>query len=95
MISRNLLFSKLLTKTHIQVHYGGYEANKDFKEEWAMWNPRRNGYYKWRDKFLSYDHSNEGVCGTYTLIIFCIQFLTLKHIPMQILGNGGSNGLSI
>ena len=42
-----------------KVHYGGYDANKTFKEEWALRNPNKNDeLYKWRDKFLSYDHTN-------------------------------------
>mmetsp|Transcript_13254 Transcript_13254/g.24383 ORF Transcript_13254/g.24383 Transcript_13254/m.24383 type:complete len:418 (+) Transcript_13254:23-1276(+) len=41
------------------VHYGGYLANENFKNEWSMRNPRRGGdYYKWRGKYLSYDHTN-------------------------------------
>ncbi|KAL3788704.1 hypothetical protein ACHAW5_010567 [Stephanodiscus triporus] len=40
------------------VHYEGYDANKDFKEEWALSNPSNNQPIKWRGKFLSYDHTN-------------------------------------
>mmetsp|Transcript_13434 Transcript_13434/g.29177 ORF Transcript_13434/g.29177 Transcript_13434/m.29177 type:complete len:374 (-) Transcript_13434:187-1308(-) len=48
---------KVLFYLNAMVHYQGYEANKDFKNDWAMWNPKRNDYHKWRDKFLSYDHT--------------------------------------
>ena len=51
---------KVLFYLNSMVHYAGYAANDDFKNEWAMWNPERNDYYKWRDKFLSYDHTNAG-----------------------------------
>jgi hypothetical protein len=41
------------------LHYEGYDANEDFKEEWALHNPKRNNEpYYWRDKILSYDHTN-------------------------------------
>jgi hypothetical protein len=41
------------------LHYGGYDANKDFKEEWALHNPKRNNEpFYWREEILSYDHTN-------------------------------------
>ena len=50
---------KILFYLNSMLHYGGYDANKDFKEEWALHNPKRNNEpYKWREKILSYDHTN-------------------------------------
>jgi hypothetical protein len=50
---------KILFYLNSMVHYAGYDANKDFKEEWALHNPKRdNELFKWREKFLSYDHTN-------------------------------------
>eukprot|EP00578_Thalassiosira_sp_NH16_P006781 CAMPEP_0181113290 /NCGR_PEP_ID=MMETSP1071-20121207/20269_1 /TAXON_ID=35127 /ORGANISM="Thalassiosira sp., Strain NH16" /LENGTH=366 /DNA_ID=CAMNT_0023197319 /DNA_START=409 /DNA_END=1509 /DNA_ORIENTATION=+ len=49
---------KILFYLNAMVHYGGYSANDDWKEEWAMYSPKRKGPLKWRNKFLSYDHTN-------------------------------------
>ena len=49
---------KVLFYLNSMVHYGGYSANENFKDEWAMYNPKRKDYYKWRSKYLSYDHTN-------------------------------------
>lgn len=49
---------KILFYLNAMVHYGGYSANENFNEEWAMFNPKQNNNYKWRGKFLSYDHTN-------------------------------------
>jgi len=39
------------------VHYGGYEANDNWNDEWAM-RTKENDFYKWRDRLLCYDHNN-------------------------------------
>lgn len=49
---------KILFYLNAMVHYGGYEANHTFKNEWAMKTKGGGGHYKWRNKFLSYDHTN-------------------------------------
>lgn len=49
---------KILFYLNAMVHYGGYDANKDWKEEWAMWNRKQRKQFKWRNKFLSYNHKN-------------------------------------
>lgn len=51
---------KILFYLNCMLHYGGYDANKDFLEdEWALRNPRSNNeIYKWRGKVVSYDHTN-------------------------------------
>ena len=49
---------KILFYLNAVVHYGQYDANVDFKEEWAM--VKSDGeFYKWRDKYLSYNHNND------------------------------------
>ena len=48
---------KILFYLNAMVHYNDYAANKTFEKGWAL---ERNGeLFKWRDKFLSYDHTNE------------------------------------
>ncbi|KAL3817780.1 hypothetical protein ACHAXA_002424 [Cyclostephanos tholiformis] len=50
---------KVLFYLNCMVHYGGYEANVNFKDEWALLNPKmNNATFKWRDRLLSYDHTN-------------------------------------
>ena len=50
---------KIFFYLNCMVHYGGYKANEDFKDEWLLLNPKRNNTpYKWRDRLLSYDHTN-------------------------------------
>ena len=50
---------KILFYLNCMVHYSGYEANKNFKDEWLLLNPKKNNTpYKWRERLLSYDHTN-------------------------------------
>jgi hypothetical protein len=50
---------KILFYLNAMLHYGGYNANIHFKEEWALHDPNGdNGPFKWRGKTLSYDHTN-------------------------------------
>jgi len=49
---------KILFYLNSMVHYGGYDANKDWKEEWAMWDGANKKHLKWNNKYLSYNHNN-------------------------------------
>lgn len=49
---------KILFYLNAMVHYGGYAANDYFKDEWAMMDPITKKPYLWRDKFISYNHTN-------------------------------------
>jgi len=49
---------KILFYLNSMVHYGGYAANDNFKDEWAMMDPNTNSPYLWRGKFISYNHTN-------------------------------------
>jgi hypothetical protein len=50
---------KILFYLNTMIHYGGYDANEYFREEWALHNPNRdNEPFRWRGKHLSYDHTN-------------------------------------
>lgn len=49
---------KVLFYLNAMLHYGGYDANKNFKEEWALTHGESNEVYKWRNVVVSYDHTN-------------------------------------
>ena len=49
---------KILFYLNAMLHYGGYDANKTFKDEWALTHGENNEAYKWRNVVVSYDHTN-------------------------------------
>ena len=49
---------KILFYLNTMLHYGGYDANKTFKDEWALTHGENNEAYKWRNVVVSYDHTN-------------------------------------
>ena len=49
---------KILFYLNSMVHYGGYAANEDFKDEWKMIDPTTNEPYLWRGQYVSYNHTN-------------------------------------
>lgn len=49
---------KILFYLNAMVHYEGYRANKDWQDEWAMFDPKKNETFKWRDTLPCYDHTN-------------------------------------
>lgn len=51
--------TKTLFYLNAMCHYNGYRANAKFKDEWAMFDSRKDEYFKWRDRLLCYDHTNE------------------------------------
>ena len=48
---------KILFYLNCMLHYGAYEANKYFKDDWAIKNPSTNKPYLWRGTIMSYDHT--------------------------------------
>ena len=48
---------KILFYLNCMLHYGAYEANKYFKDDWAIKNPSTNEPYLWRGTIMSYDHT--------------------------------------
>eukprot|EP00580_Thalassiosira_gravida_P017202 CAMPEP_0201660688 /NCGR_PEP_ID=MMETSP0494-20130426/3278_1 /ASSEMBLY_ACC=CAM_ASM_000839 /TAXON_ID=420259 /ORGANISM="Thalassiosira gravida, Strain GMp14c1" /LENGTH=522 /DNA_ID=CAMNT_0048138635 /DNA_START=78 /DNA_END=1649 /DNA_ORIENTATION=- len=51
---------KILFYLNAMVHYSGksYAANKTWKDEWAMFDPKKKSIFKWREKHPCYDHRN-------------------------------------
>jgi hypothetical protein len=49
---------KILFYLNTMLHYGAYDANNSFKEEWALKHAESNEAYKWRNVVVSYDHTN-------------------------------------
>jgi len=51
---------KILAYLNAMVHYSGksYAANKSWKDEWAMIDPKNKSEFKWRERHQCYDHRN-------------------------------------
>ena len=49
---------KVLFYLNSMCHYGGYDANETWNDDWKMMNKTGDAPFKWRDRLLSYDHTN-------------------------------------